>query len=68
MKSFAAGIEDLVCISSGFKLIDDATETLLHLEAKGKKAFKDFVKERTVKKTVLFHDPIKRQNVKHLLS
>ena len=60
---FAAGVEDLVCISSGIKLADDATETLLHLEAQGKKSFEDFVTERLVKKTVLFHYPIKRQNV-----
>ena len=53
-----------VCISSGIKLADDATESLLHFEAQGKKVFEDFVKEHLVKKAVLFHDPTKRQNVK----
>ena len=57
-----------VYISSGIKLAEDATETLLHLEAQGKKVFEDFVKEHLVKGAVLFQDSTKRQNVKTFTS
>ena len=60
-------IEDkdmLYCLSSGAPVPSNVENDILMSDEIGKKAHKQFVKDRLIDKTVSFHAPVKKQNLK----
>ena len=55
--------DDLLCLSSGQKLPDDAAKKSVALEKDGKEASKEFANDRLQNKRKEFHDPIQRNKV-----
>ena len=54
----------LYCLSSGIQAPLDVVQDLLRADDVGQQAFKEFVHTRLVEKTLSFHSPIKRHNLK----
>ena len=52
------------CISSGAPTQKEIEVDLLQSKTQGKKQFQQFQKERTVSKTTMFSEPIKREIIK----
>lgn len=55
--------EELYCLSSGVPA-DKAVRDDIHAIQKGKNALNDFIRNRMVEKTIDFHSPLKRMNLK----
>ena len=60
-------IEDkdtLYCLSSGAPVPSNVENDILMSDEIGKKAHKQFVQDRLIKKSISFHTPVKKQNLK----
>ena len=58
----------LYCLSSGAPASSEVEVDLLNTDTKGKAAMQKFVHERLDKKSVKFHDPLPKMDVKNLAS
>ena len=58
----------LYCISPGAPALADVEEDLLSADMSGNKARDEFIKDRLVKKTTSFFDPVKKQRLKTFAS
>ena len=56
--------DTLYCPSSGTSVPSDVESDILMSDEIGKKAHKQFVQDRLIDKTVSFHAPVKKQNLK----
>lgn len=61
-------VDHLYCISSGRPVSQEITKDLLTVDTHGTNAYKTFVQERLVQKTVSIHSPIKRMKLKTFAS